>query len=64
MARAGSELASRPALRQPGGVDYFLLGLCKVGLCTSAAEKRYSANLNTWLRTPGILLTSCFVYQG
>jgi len=48
----------------PGGVDYFLLGLCKVGLCTSAAEKRYSANLNTWLRTPGILLTSCFVYQG
>ena len=48
----------------PGGVSYFLLGLQKVGKLQSITEKRVTANINTWVRTPGILFTSFVVYQG
>ena len=48
----------------PGGVDYFLLGLNKVGLLDHMLEKRINANLNMWLRIPGILIATTLCYQG
>ena len=48
----------------PGGVSYLLLGLQKLGLLESIVEKRVTANLNTWVRTPGILFTCFVIYQG
>jgi hypothetical protein len=48
----------------PGGCDYLMLGLLKVGvLSNSMLEKRISANLNTWLRAPGILFATVLLYQ-
>jgi hypothetical protein len=48
----------------PGGIDYFLLGLQKIGALEPMTEKRVNANLNSWVRTPGILFSSFCVYQG
>ena len=48
----------------PGGVSYLLLGLQKLGLLESIVEKRVTANLNTWVRTPGILFICFVIYQG
>lgn len=47
----------------PGGVSYFLLGLQKMGLCKPVVEKRITANMNAWIRLPGILINSFIVYQ-
>ena len=47
----------------PGGISYFLLGLHKIGWVEPIVEKRITANLNAWVRTPGILITSFCVYQ-
>jgi len=48
----------------PGGCDYLMLGLLKIGwLKNSMLEKRASANLNTWLRAPGILVATVLLYQ-
>jgi len=47
----------------PGGLSYLMLGLLKLGYMDAMTEKRFSANLNVWLRVPGILLTSFVVYQ-
>lgn len=47
----------------PGGISYLLLGLLKIGLLDSMTEKRVTANLNCWIRVPGILLSSFIVYQ-
>lgn len=47
----------------PGGVTYFMLGLCKLGLMRHIVEKRVTANLNSWVRVPGIVITSFVVYQ-
>lgn len=47
----------------PGGTSYLLLGLSKLGLVSAMTEKRCSANLNTWVRTPGILFTCFCIYQ-
>ena len=47
----------------PGGIDYCMLGLQKVGLLRGMTEKRVNANLNTWLRTPGILTSTVLLYQ-
>jgi len=47
----------------PGGIDYFLLGLQKVKLLDSLTEKRVNANLNTWVRTPGIICSTVLLYQ-
>ena len=46
----------------PGGIDYFLLGLQKIGKCEGMVEKRVNANLNTWVRCPGILITTVLLY--
>ena len=47
----------------PGGISYFMLGLIKLGKMDAMLEKRITANLNCWLRVPGILLSSFVVYQ-
>ena len=40
----------------PGGVDYTILGFQKIGYLKSLNQKRISVNMNTWIRTPGILI--------
>jgi len=47
----------------PGGVDYLLLALVKLGRLPPMTEKRVNANLNTWLRAPGILVATVLLYQ-
>lgn len=47
----------------PGGIDYFVLGLIRCGLANKMFEKRLSANLNVWLRNPGILSATFILYQ-
>ena len=47
----------------PGGISYFMLGLLKIGKLDTMSEKRITANLNCWIRVPGILLSSFLVYQ-
>jgi len=47
----------------PGGIDYCMLGLQKVAMLHGMTEKRINANLNTWLRTPGILTSTVLLYQ-
>jgi len=47
----------------PGGVDYFLLGLSKMGVVDHMLEKRVNANLNMWVRAPGILVSMSYLYQ-
>merc|ERR1719272_1282402 len=46
-----------------GPIDYFLLGLLKLGLISPLFEKRVNSNLNVWLRVPGILLSTMLMYQ-
>lgn len=48
----------------PGGVDYLLLGLQKLGALDHLVEKRVNANLNSWCRAPGILFSTVLCYQG
>ena len=47
----------------PGGLTYFFLGMCKIGLMPAMSEKRWTANLNIWLRCPGILCCSFVIWQ-
>jgi len=47
----------------PGGISYLLLGLLKLGWIEPVTEKRVTANLNSWVRTPGLICTSFVVYQ-
>ena len=51
----------------PGGVDYYLLFLAKMGFIDRLAEKKYNRMLNMWIRAPGIICFipfawTCFVY--
>lgn len=39
----------------PGAMDYLLLAAHKMNACGSFHQKRVSANLNIWVRVPGIL---------
>lgn len=39
-----------------------MLALLKLGYFTPMIEKRWTANLNNWCRTPGILVNSFLVY--
>lgn len=47
----------------PGGIDYFVLGLIKVGISDKMTQKRLSSNLNVWVRAPGILSATFILYQ-
>jgi len=38
----------------PGGIDYMMLSMVKMGKLTSYTEKRINCSINTWLRGPGI----------
>ena len=38
----------------PGGIDYLMLGMVKMGLLDSMKEKRLNCSINTWIRAPGI----------
>ena len=38
----------------PGGVDYLMLSLVKMGKMNSYTEKRINCSINTWIRSPGI----------
>ena len=40
-----------------------MLGLLKTGHLEAMVEKRITANLNCWIRVPGILIHSFIVYQ-
>lgn len=42
----------------PGGITYALLVLVKTGRLSPLREKQISAGLNTWLRTPGLVIFS------
>lgn len=42
----------------PGGITYVLLVLVKTGRLSPLREKQISAGLNTWLRTPGLVIFS------
>lgn len=46
----------------PGGVDYFMLGLQKIGRLLDWNQKRICANLNMWMRLPGILFAIGVAY--
>ena len=39
----------------PGGIDYYLLTLVKLGTIAPSTEKRINRLLNTWIRAPGIV---------
>ena len=47
----------------PGGLTYLMLALVKLGWMSGIKEKRITANLNSWVRVPGILITAFLVYQ-
>jgi len=47
----------------PGGIDYAMLGMQKVGLLDHMVEKRVNAALNAWVRMPGILVSTVLCYQ-
>jgi len=46
----------------PGGVDYTILALQKLGFATRLNQKRISAYMNTWVRTPGVLIGTGITY--
>ena len=46
----------------PGGVDYALLFAVKHGWIHPLTEKRYNTVLNTWIRAPGIVMTSAIAW--
>lgn len=39
----------------PGAIDYLVLWLVKMGICTSEYEKRLYVYINVWLRSPGCI---------
>lgn len=46
----------------PGGVDYIMLILVKLGWMESLKEKQINAQINTWIRGPGILIGAVMIY--
>ena len=44
----------------PGMIDYFLLWLVKMNMLDKQIEKTAYKYINTWIRSPGCLLTFCF----
>jgi hypothetical protein len=48
----------------PGMIDYGLLALVKEGKIGRLAEKRVNAWINNWLRGPGCVIASGFIYAG
>lgn len=46
----------------PGGVDYVMLILVKLNWMDSIKEKQINAQINTWIRGPGILIGAVLIY--
>jgi hypothetical protein len=46
----------------PGGITYLLLSLKNMNYIKDITEKRISKHLNMWIRAPGCVLTSYFIY--
>lgn len=47
----------------PGGIDYLILSFVKQGKFSKVTQKRICANLNVWVRCPGILVSTIYGYQ-
>ena len=47
----------------PGGIDYFLLFLNRNRIITKKTEKRVNKYLNLWVRCPGCIASSTFIFQ-
>mmetsp|Transcript_11811 Transcript_11811/g.34186 ORF Transcript_11811/g.34186 Transcript_11811/m.34186 type:complete len:100 (+) Transcript_11811:481-780(+) len=48
----------------PGGLDYIMLALVKLGRLDPLVEKAWNSRINVWLRSPGMLLCTFCLYQG
>ena len=48
----------------PGGLDYGMLALVKMGVMDSFTEKAWNARINVWMRSPGLLLAACCCFLG
>ena len=46
----------------PGGIDYLLLGLYKDNKIEKELRIKVAVELNMWLRSPGIVITSAYIY--
>ena len=46
----------------PGGLDYLMLALVKLGRMASNTEKRWNARIMTWVRAPGCCLITFMFY--
>jgi len=47
----------------PGGIDYLLLSLVKQGKLGALNEKKINSYLNTFIRIPGLVLTSYLIWK-
>jgi hypothetical protein len=47
----------------PGGIDYLLLFLVKIGKIKKITEKNINVYLNNWIRCPGILYTCSLIHS-
>jgi len=47
----------------PGAIDYWLLALLKLGKFDRLEEKRINANINVWLRSPGLVCVSTIIFS-
>ena len=47
----------------PGGIDYLLLFLTRNNIINKSTEKKINYNMNLWIRSPGCILSSYFVYK-
>lgn len=46
----------------PGGLDYIMLVMVKMGKMLPKREKVLNARINLWLRAPGLTASTLFVY--
>lgn len=46
----------------PGGIDYLLLGLYKDNKIEKVLRIKVAMELNMWVRSPGIIITSAYIY--
>ena len=46
----------------PGGLDYIMLVLIKLNIITKNTRKKYAILINNWLRAPGCVVISAWIY--
>ena len=47
----------------PGAIDYFLLALVKMRVIDKLKEKAINAQINAWMRAPGCVIASAWMYS-